>query len=264
MKAKWLTFVTVSHKLALQSIDLRGSPRSFVVTIFKRLASAIMTMDFFNFWKLVQILLLFAWLFVDLGIYWTAKQATRNDLTIDDRKRFLERTISMNMGSHSALILLLAVGFQLSDMAGFAVMSLSSLIFIWTSAAAWLSLVWLVYLNRYEPNIEVWLKFDFVVRIIVIGTIGSNGFVSFFTQYPVKTFWLAMVFVLYACVVTLSISWRATIMAWQQGFPLIEQAETRSQGNAIIKSAHVKGERYSLMMWGLIIAIILLEVIQPI
>ena len=89
-----------------------------------------MIIDFYNFWKLVQILLLFSWLIADLGIYWTAKQATRNDLTTDERKRFLERTISMNMGSHTALILLPAVGFQLSDMAGFAVMSLSSLIFI--------------------------------------------------------------------------------------------------------------------------------------
>jgi len=223
-----------------------------------------MIIDFYNFWKLVQILLLFSWLIADLGIYWTAKQATRNDLTTDERKRFLERTISMNMGSHTALILLPAVGFQLSDMAGFAVMSLSSLIFIWITTAAWLSLVWLVYLNRHEPNIDGWLKFDCVVRIIVILTIGSNGFVSFFTQYPVKNFWLAIVFVLYACVVALSISMRATIMAWQQGFPLIEQAETRSQGNAIITSAHLKGERYALMTWGLIVAILLLEVMQPI
>ena len=218
----------------------------------------------YAFWQFIHLLLFVYWLGADLGVFFAAKYVARSDLPTAERYRFLDLTLLLDMGPRTSLILLPAVGFQLSYMAGYIVLSLESLIFIWILTIAWLVVMWLVHVWRKRESTGGLRLIDKAMRYAVIGVMGILGVASLVTGFPVQETWWAIKFILYAGTVATGLYLRHIISDWERGFRLISTQSSRAQGNALIKTAGAKGEQFALLLWGQLIVIAYLGLAKPI
>ena len=57
-----------------------------------------MTFATYDIWRYIHVLLFVYWLGADLGVYYAAKYVARADLPLDERLRFLDLTLLLDMG----------------------------------------------------------------------------------------------------------------------------------------------------------------------
>jgi hypothetical protein len=220
-------------------------------------------LDDYNFWRFVHILLFVYWLGGDLGVYLAAKYVARKDLRTDERRRFLDLTLYIDMGPRTALILLPAVGFQLATVGGYMNIRPEALAGIWILTGGWLALMWFLFLRRGEARIAPLRQFDAFVRYAVLMTMATLGIVSLVTSAPIADAWLSAKIILYAAAIADGLYLRHLMAAWERGFELIESGRAVEDGNALIARASVTGERFGLLMWLILAAIGYLGAVKP-
>ena len=59
-----------------------------------------------------HILMFVIWLGMDVGVYYCGKYTTRRDLTYQERRRFLELLMLLDMGPRTALVMMVPLGLQ--------------------------------------------------------------------------------------------------------------------------------------------------------
>jgi hypothetical protein len=214
-------------------------------------------------WQYAHILLFVYWLGADLGVSVASGYVARADLALDERLRFLELLLKVDMGPRTALILMIPVGFTLATTLGLADFARAWLPVLWVAALGWLALAWYLYRNARNPRSAPWARLDQGLRLAVIASFLAIGLATFATGGPLGTPWLAGKFVLFAGVVTLGLLLRIVIRDWVTGFGQLRNEATRDAGNALIVAAHRRAKRLAHLLWLGVAAIAFLGVVKP-
>lgn len=220
-------------------------------------------MNSYPLWQYVHILLFVYWLGADLGVFVASRYVARADLALEERLRFLELLLSVDMGPRTALILMIPVGFTLATTLGLAPFADGWLPAIWVIAVGWLVLAWHLFRAGRDPRAARWARVDQLLRIAVIIAFLGTGLATFLTGGPLGTAWLAGKFVLFAGVVTLGLLLRIVIRDWIRGFAQLRVEATRDSANALIHAAHRRAARMAMLLWLFVAAIAFLGVVKP-
>ena len=220
-------------------------------------------MNTYPLWQYLHIVLFAYWLGADLGVFFASRYMSRADLVLEERLRYLQLLLTIDMAPRVALILMIPVGFTLATTLGLAPFADGWLPAIWVVALAWLALAW--YLSRHsrDPRAAPWVRIDQALRLIVIAGFLGTGLATFVTGGPLLTGWLAGKFVLYAVVVALGLLLRLVIADFIRGFGQVRVEATREAGNALIDDAHRRAARLAILLWLCVAAIAFLGVVKP-
>jgi len=225
-----------------------------------------MALDY-AFWQYLHILLFVYWLGADLGVFLAARYVARGDLSLDERLRFLDLLLKIDMGPRTALILILPVGATLANGLG-AVEGLGRLLpAVWVLAMAWLALAWHIAMRPQHPSAPVCTRIDRVIRILMAGALAITGGLSLLYGEPVHAPWLAVKLLLFAGVITLGLLLRGVLRDWADGFGMLRRVGAGSaaatDANARIAAAHRRSTPYAMLLWLLVAAIAWLGVAKP-
>ena len=220
-------------------------------------------MNTYPLWQYAHILLFVYWLGADLGVFLASRYVARTDLPLEERLRFLELLLKVDMGPRTALILMVPVGFTLATALGIAEFARAWLPWIWVASVAWLALAWYLFRNARNPRSLPWTRLDQSLRIAVALGFLALGLSTFATGGPLGAPWLAGKFVLFAGVILLGLMLRLTIRDWVTGFAQLRIEATRDAGNALIFGAHRRATRLAHLLWLFVAAIAFLGVVKP-
>ena len=210
-----------------------------------------------------HILLFVYWLGADLGVFLASRYVARSDLAIDERLRFLELLLKIDMGPRTALILMIPVGFELATRLGVAPFAASWTLAIWIASLLWLALAWYLYFNTRNPAAKPLARLDQSIRIAVVVVFLALGLLSWFAGGPLEARWLAAKLVLFAGVVTLGLILRVTIRDWILGFGMLRDPAQATAANVLIFNAYRRATRFAHSLWLLVALIALLGVAKP-
>lgn len=214
-------------------------------------------------WQYVHIILFVYWLGADLGVFFAARYVARADLALDERLRFLELLLKVDMGPRTALILMIPVGFTLAADLGIAPFVDGWLPAIWLFCIAWLGLAWRLFLAPLHAAATTLQRIDRVIRQAVIVAFLTLGLISLSGRGPVGAPWLAAKFVLFAGVVTLGLMLRGVIRDWVAGFAALRKSDQIERANEMIARAHHRAARLALGLWVLVAATAFIGVTKP-
>lgn len=220
-------------------------------------------MNSYPLWQYVHILLFVYWLGADLGVFVASRYVARADLPLEERLRFLELLLTVDMGPRTALILMIPVGFTLATTLGLAPFADGWLPAIWALALGWLALAWYLFRAGRDPRAARWARVDQLLRVAAIVAFLGTGLATLLTGGPLGTVWLAGKFVLFAGVVTLGLLLRVVIRDWIKGFAQLRVEATRDSGNSLIHAAHRRAARMAMLLWLFVAAIAFLGVVKP-
>jgi hypothetical protein len=223
----------------------------------------------YSLWQYLHILLFAYWLGADLGVFLAARYVARGDLRLDERLRFLELLLRVDMGPRTALILMIPVGSTLAARLGAAAIHGPLLAAIWGIALLWLAVAWwIVLLPRHDATALLSLL-DRWLRIGVVAGFAGVALLSMVRGTPIEAPWLAAKLLLFAGVVLLGLLLRGVLRDWGSGFAQLRAAEGRDdaarvrEANALIGAAHRRSTPYAMLLWLLVAAIAFLGVTKP-
>ena len=216
----------------------------------------------YDLWRYIHVLLFVYWLGADLGVYYAAKYVARADLNLDERMRFLDLTLLLDMGPRTGLVLLFPVGFQLWAMSPLVGVSNFVVLAVWAAFITWLSLVWITHWQKKTTLGDTLRRLDLGIRYFVIAVMVGLGLTSLIWQEPFGNDWLSWKVLLYGCVIATGVYLRSIISAWGVGFQMLRNGDA-DHGNALIKTAAVRGEWGAYLLWGLVALIAFLGVTKP-
>lgn len=225
-----------------------------------------MALDY-TLWQYLHILLFVYWLGADLGVFLAARYVARADLSMDERLRFLDLLLKIDMGPRTALILILPVGATLAVGLG-AVSGFDTLLpAVWIFAIGWLALAWHIALRPQHPLAALGTRVDRVIRIVIAAALAVVAAASLLRGAPVHATWLALKLLLFAGVITLGLLLRGVLRDWAAGFAALRRVGAGSvsatEANARIAAAHRRSTPYAVMLWLLVGAIAWLGVAKP-
>jgi hypothetical protein len=202
------------------------------------------------------------WLGGDLGVYVAAKYVADGKLPFDERMRFMQLLMTLDMFPRSCLILMLPLGFHLASDLAIINLSAAALLLIWLAAGAWFALMWLAHMKERAPSGPMLKKIDLGVRYVVLIVLLALGLWSLLRGTPVSEPWLALKLVAFAGVMTLGLLLRGCVTVWIQGFRLIPTDP--DAGNALVTQGRLTAKRYALMLWALLLIMGFLGTVKPI
>jgi hypothetical protein len=214
-------------------------------------------------WQYVHILLFVYWLGADLGVFFAARYVARADLGLEERLRFLELLLKVDMGPRTALILIIPVGFTLASELGIVPFVEGWLPAIWLFCIAWLGLAWSLFLSPRHAAAAALQRVDRLIRQAVNIAFHGLGLISLAGDGPVAAPWLAAKFVLFAGVVTIGLVLRGVIREWVAGFATLRKAEQIDSANDRIGRAHHRATRLAIALWVLVAGTAFIGVTKP-
>jgi len=183
--------------------------------------------------KFLHVLLFAYWLGPDWGVFVCGRRVANQDLSREERMRFLKASVGIDIFPRSSIVLIIAVGLTLAGMTGYMPLSTMALSLIWAVAVVWLLLVWFTgYIL--QPGSPLKAKLDTVhvmIRHVVTVILLGVGVYSLMFGGPVVTKWLAVKFILVAILIAMGSALRVIVGTWVKdltGAPGSEGAIARS------------------------------------
>ena len=208
----------------------------------------------------VHILLFCLWLGMDIGVYYCGKYTTRADLTVKERRRFLELLLILDMGPRTALVLMIPVGTQLGFNLGLIPIGTVALASLWIVTLFWLSLVWIQFLYPSHPARTRMAQIDYAFRYLAIAVFVGIGLFSIFGGLAGGpdsglggSNWLQLKFVFYGAVISIGLILRSTLPPWLGALKTLEETDG-ARGQAEIEAVYSIAGRWAQALWGLVLA----------
>lgn len=210
-----------------------------------------------------HILMFVIWLGMDLGVYYCGKFTSRRDLNYQERSRFLELLLLLDMGPRTALVLMVPLGVQLSQDLGLIRLPAPLLPLIWIVGLAWLAMVWLQYL-RPAAAFQPWLaRADYMIRYLVIAVFIISGLGAIFLDAGVATAWLRLKLVFFGAVVSMGLVLRATLPPWLAALEQLKQDPTSEQAQSRVETIYKHAGRWAHGLWAFVIVMGFLGTVKP-
>lgn len=220
-------------------------------------------------WRYLHVLLFVYWLGADLGVFVAARYVARADLPLEERLRFLELLLRVDMGPRTALILMIPVGSTLATQLGAAPFLEPMLPAIWLLTLGWLAIAWWIVLRPKHGATAALTLIDRWLRIAVVVGFASTALISLQRDSPIAAPWLTAKWLLFAAVVLLGLLLRGVLRDWSSGFATLRAASSDPRGgdveraNELIRAAHRRSTPYAMLLWLLVAAIAFLGVAKP-
>lgn len=193
-----------------------------------------MTLNNYILLDFLHVVLFAYWLGPDWGVFVNGRRVADESLSREERLRFLKASVAIDIFPRSSIVLLIAVGLTLSNMAGYFSLGSLAMTFIWLIAVIWLSLVWITGYILSPGLLKA--RFDKVhvaIRHLVTAALLAIGVYSLIFNTPIATNWLATKFILVALLVAVGSILRVIVGGWVRdltGVPGSEGAIARSYG----------------------------------
>jgi hypothetical protein len=203
------------------------------------------------------------WLGMDLGVYYCGKFSSRRDLSYQERSRFLELLLLLDMGPRTALVMMVPLGLQLSQDLGLIPVPRLAMTFIWVGALAWLAMVWLQYLRPNAP-LTPWLaRVDYGIRYLIIAIFIIAGLGSIFLDTGVDSAWLRLKLVLFGAVVSMGLVLRATLPPWLAALAQLKEHPDSEPIQDRIQAIYRYAGRWAHSLWALVLLSGFLGTVKP-
>lgn len=212
--------------------------------------------------QFTHILLFVYWLGADLGVFLASEYVSRSDLTFDERKRFLELLLSLDMGPRTALVMVIPTGTLMIWLAKWIEIRTDIAALIVTLPLFWLSLVW--YLHRNSATHQRWQQLDMGFRSAVVALMVLLGIRIVTGNLAEAPAWLGFKFLAYAGAVFCGIMLRRVLRIWARGFRELSDTATIEKGNIRIASAAISASRYAVVLWMFVLLAAFFGVYKPI
>lgn len=223
-----------------------------------------MNVDAYTLLVFLHVLLFAYWLGPDWGVFVSARRVANEQLTREERLRFLTTTVAIDIVPRTAIVLIIAVGFTLSYMSGFAKIGAAFVWAWWLLSIAWLALVWLTgYTLQKGPlrdrldRIHLWLRH--AVTVFLAGF----GAWSLVTGSPVADRWLAVKLILIGVLLTGGSVLRVIVAGWVRELTSPEESVSYEVAAGSVARTYPVARRLAYLFWGTTIAIAFLGVAKP-
>lgn len=211
----------------------------------------------------LHVVLFAYWLGGDFGVYVCSRYIVRPDLPLNERERFLEALMAIDIMPRTAIVLLPAVGLQMAVMRGSALIPPAAMFIAWALALAWLVVVWMAYLKLRTPDGKYWQRIDLSWRIVLIAALIWAGALSLLNAWPINANWIAAKLLVYAALLVVGLYLRVSIRGWRSGFARMRNGESGSGIDALFVESRRKAQRAAWLFWALIITMAWLGITQP-
>ena len=211
----------------------------------------------------LHIILFAYWLGGDFGVFVCSRYIARPDLPVDERLRFLEALLAIDILPRTAIVLLPVVGIHMAYLRGSALISAPIVTLVWILGAAWVGVVYKVYTTRQLPSGAFWQKIDVIWRIILIVCLIGFGISSISSQWPVTEAWIGVKFIIYSTLLALGLYLRTTIDDWKKGFISLKKGETGPHIDALFIDARRRAKYAAFAFWTLVAVMGWLGITQP-
>lgn len=180
----------------------------------------------------LHVLLFAYWLGPDWGVFVCGRRVANPELSAQERLRFLKASVAIDIFPRSSIVLIIAVGLMLADMAGYIDLSKVQMVVVWIVAAIWLLLVWFTgYILQPGPLKARLDSVHVAIRHVVTVVLLALGAYSLAFGEPVVTRWLAVKLILVAILIAMGSALRVIVGRWVRdltGVPGFEGAIARS------------------------------------
>ena len=216
----------------------------------------------------LHVVLFAYWLGADLGVHISARFAIRSDLPLDERIRFLQLVLIIDLGVELAIAFIVPLGLTLAWMSGLASMSGFWLLPAWLAGLAWYVVIWKVHLldirgasgHPAKPRLE---KAERLFRMGFLVLTAGMALASLAGYGPLAAHWLMGKSLLYALAMVLVTLLRWELNVWGVALEKLASSETADEANAMIMAAHYKGRWYAWSLWLVVATAAFLGVAKP-
>ena len=212
----------------------------------------------------LHVLLFAYWLGPDWGVFVTARRVATEDLTRAERLRFLSASVAIDVVPRTSIVLIIAVGFTLAHIGGFARIGAAFLWAWWALSAGWLALVWLTgYVLDRGPLRDRLDRLHLWLRHVITAFLAGLGAWSLLTRWPIADAWLAAKLVLIGVLLTGGSVLRIIVASWVRELTVPENSEAFAAASGAIARSYPTARRLAYLFWGTTIAIAFLGVAKP-
>jgi hypothetical protein len=211
----------------------------------------------------LHVVLFAYWLGGDFGVYVCSRYIVRPDLPLNERERFLEALMAIDIMPRTAIVLLPVVGLQMAILRGSALIPPVVMVIAWAIAIAWLTVVWMAYLKMRTPDGKYWQRIDVSWRVVLIMVLIWAGTVSLLNDWPINAKWIAAKLLVYAALLVVGLYLRVSIRGWRAGFARLHNGESGADIDALFVAGRRKAQRAAWLFWALIITMAWLGITQP-
>lgn len=223
-----------------------------------------MNIDGYTLLVFAHVLLFAYWLGPDWGVFVSARRVANEDLTRDQRLQFLMTSVEIDVVPRTTIVLIIAVGFTLSYLSGFAQLSAAFVWAWWLLSAGWLALVWLTgYVLAKGPlrdrldRAHLWLRH--AVTVFLTGF----GAWSLVAGWPVADKWLAVKLILIGVLLTGGSLLRVIVAGWVRELTSPEGSDAFRSASGTVARTYPVARRLAYLFWGTTISIAFLGVTKP-
>jgi hypothetical protein len=193
-----------------------------------------MTLNSYNILDFLHVLLFAYWLGPDWGVFVSGRRVADESLSREERLRFLQSSVAIDILPRSSIVLLIAVGLTLANVGGYISMGPMAMTLIWLVAVIWLLLVWITgYILSPGPLKARYDMVHVALRHMVTASLLGVGVYSLVFNTPILTNWLAVKFILAAVLIAMGSILRLIVGGWVRdltGVPGSEGVIARSYG----------------------------------
>ena len=211
----------------------------------------------------LHVVLFAYWLGGDYGVFICSRYIARPNLSLEERQRFLEALLAIDILPRTAIVLLPFVGLQMAFLRGSAFISVPALIACWVIAVSWLIVVWMAYKTRFNPKGVIWQKIDVSWRMVLIIALIAFGISTLFNNWPIKESWIGLKLIIYALLLILGLYLRLTIADWKKGFISLRQGITGPDIDALFINARRRAKYAAFAFWLLVATMGWIGISQP-
>lgn len=203
------------------------------------------------------------WLGMDVGVYYCGQYTTRRELSYQERRRFLELLMLLDMGPRTALVMMVPVGLQLSHNLRLIDLPAPMLPLIWIVGFAWLSIVWIQYLRPATPYRPALARVDYAIRYLVISVFILVGLGAIFFNVGVIGGWLRLKLVLFGAVVSMGLILRATLPPWLAALEQLKDDPASEEAQNRVETIYRYSGRWAHGLWTFVVLMGLLGTVKP-
>ena len=198
----------------------------------------------------------------DIAVYFIGNYITREELTIEERLRVRSMRFLVDMSARTSLVLLLPIGFTLATTFGSEIKG-SALTSIWLFSIVWLGLIWMVHFKKETVTGELLRKLDLLIRYILSFLLIALGIFCLTTNNIIQSDWLSWKIIIFGLILVNGIWIRAIVGRMRKSIQLVQESDTKIEGEKSIKKDQAVLNKAALLIWVLVILMAFLGELKP-
>lgn len=210
----------------------------------------------------VHVLLFAYWLGADWGVYVTSRYVANPELSLDERRRFLQAALRIDLMPRIAFTLLLPVGLQLASFYGAWSPTGPVMAAVWIGALVWLAINVMGYRRQGTPAGDRMRNIDQRIRYVLAPVLIGVGAWSMAAGAPLPRIFLAAKLVVFGVMIIVGLMLRTFMRQWAIGFARLAREGRSPEVDALFTESLRRARWIAYGMWSLSGVMALLGVAQ--